>query len=118
MIDKFQDLIEQIIKFRDERDWKQFHNPKDLAISLNIEAGELLECFQWKTNDEIKKKLDDISYRKNIEEEIADVGNYLILLCHELNIDLLQVISDKCMKNSIKYPVDKCKGKADKYTNY
>jgi len=117
-MDKFSIVSKQVIDFNIERDWEKFHNPKDLSISLSIEVSELLECFQWKTNNEIKKKLEDISYRKNIEEEIADVGNYLILLCHELNIDLLQVISDKCIKNSIKYPVDKCKGKADKYTNY
>lgn len=107
-------LTKNIVEFRDKRDWKQFHNPKDLVISLSIEASELLECFQWKGNDEIIKLLNSDS-RERVEDEIADVGNYLLLLCNELGIDLIKTIEKKLIKNDVKYPIDKCKGKATKY---
>ncbi len=111
---EIKEVINDIVKFRDDRDWKQFHKPKDLAISLSIEGSELLECFQWKTDDEINELINS-DKKEKIEEEIADVGNYLLLLCNELNIDLLEVIKNKMQKNAEKYPVEKCKGKSDKY---
>ncbi|RDY25839.1 nucleotide pyrophosphohydrolase [Romboutsia weinsteinii] len=116
-MNRFKQIEESIVSFRDERDWKKFHNPKDLAISLSIEAGELLECFQWKTNDEIDEILKS-DKRVEIEDEVADVANYLILLCNELNIDIFEAIERKIKKNSLKYPVSMCKGSSKKYNEY
>lgn len=103
-------LIEKIVEFRDSRNWKQFHNPKDLAISLNLEAGELLENFQWKTSDESV-----IANIQNIKDEIADVMIYALLLCNELNIIPEQAILDKIKKNEVKYPAEKSYGSSKKY---
>lgn len=109
----FDTLIYEIIQFRDERNWKQFHIPKDLAISLSLEASELLENFQWKTSDDaVKENLE------NIKEEIADVAIYTMLLSHELGINLEQAIKEKIQKNKQKYPVDKAFGSRKKYTEF
>lgn len=116
-MNRFNDVKQKIIDFRDEREWGKFHNPKDLAISLNIEAGELLECFQWKTDKEIYEIINS-NKKEYIEDEIGDVANYLILLCNELDIDLLDCIEKKIKKNAIKYPADKCKGSSKKYNEY
>ncbi|MBO1264869.1 nucleotide pyrophosphohydrolase [Proteiniclasticum sp. SCR006] len=106
-----QDLIEKIIKFRDERNWDQFHNPKDLAISISIEAAELLETFQWSGADlEKSDKLD------NMKEEIADVLIYSILLAEKLNLDISEIIEHKLKKNGEKYQKDKAYGTSKKYT--
>lgn len=110
-------LLEQLIQFRRERDWEQFHNPKDIAISLSIEAAELLEWFQWRNHDEIKAMLNS-DKREQLEDEIADVAVYLSYLCHDLGIDLNQVVKAKMVKNAAKYPKDKVKGRADKYNEY
>ncbi|MDO8825738.1 nucleotide pyrophosphohydrolase [Methylophaga sp.] len=111
------DLLKQLIEFRRERDWEQFHNPKDLAISLSIEAAELLEWFQWRDKAEIQQML-ETDKREALEDEIADVAVYLSYLCHDLDIDLDQAIKRKMDKNAAKYPVDKVKGRADKYNQY
>lgn len=111
------ELLEKLIAFRRERDWEKFHNPKDLAISLSIEAAELLEWFQWKTNDEIVMQLDS-DKRESLEDEVADVAVYLTYLCHDLGIDLNQAIATKIKKNAIKYPIEKVKGRSDKYNEY
>ena len=111
------DLIKQLIAFRRERDWEQFHHPKDLAISLSIEAAELLEWFQWRSHAEIKQMLLS-DKREALEDEIADVAVYLSYLCHDLEIDLEQAVQRKVQKNIVKYPVDKVKGRADKYNEY
>ena len=111
------DLLEQLIAFRRERDWEQFHTPKDLAISLSIEAAELLEWFQWQTNDQIVTKLNS-EKREQLEDELADVAVYLSYLCHDLGIDINEVVANKMVKNAAKYPIEKVKGKADKYTEY
>ncbi|MCX4188540.1 nucleotide pyrophosphohydrolase [Methylophaga sp. OBS4] len=110
-------LLEQLIQFRRERDWEQFHNPKDIAISLSIEAAELLEWFQWRNQDEIKQMLES-DKREQLEDEIADVAVYLSYLCHDLDIDLNQVVKAKMAKNAAKYPKDRVKGRADKYNEY
>ena len=106
-------MLNKIKKFRDERDWMKFHNPKDMAVSIIIEAGELLEHFQWKTNEEagsyVKK------HKSEIADEIADVGLYLFELADNLNIDLLKAMSRKLEKNKKKYPVRKSRGTARKY---
>jgi len=112
-----QKLLKQLIEFRKERDWEQFHNPKDLAISLSIEAAELLELFQWRTSDEITTQFEG-EKRVRLEDELADVAIYLTYLCHDLGIDLSAAISSKIEKNAQKYPIDKVKGKADKYSDY
>ncbi len=99
-----------VLAFRDARNWKQYHNPKDLAVSLSLEASELLENFQWRTSEEaIAEKAE------SIREEIADVAVYLLMLCDAVGVDLEQAITDKMEKNAAKYPVDKAFGKRDKY---
>lgn len=104
-------LQQKIIEFRDARNWKQFHTPKDLAISLCLEAGELLENFQWKSSEEaIKTNLE------NIKDEIADIVIYALLLSHELGIDLEKTVIDKIKKNEQKYPIEKAFGSKKKYT--
>ncbi|WP_449540511.1 nucleotide pyrophosphohydrolase [Ferdinandcohnia sp. Marseille-Q9671] len=108
----FDSLIEEIVEFRDERDWQQFHNPKDLAISLSLEASELLENFQWKTSEEAE--VDKID---NITDELADVVIYALLLADGLEINMEKAIRDKLKKNRRKYPVDKAFGSNKKYTD-
>jgi NTP pyrophosphatase (non-canonical NTP hydrolase) len=104
-------LQQKIIEFRDARNWKQFHTPKDLAISLSLEAGELLENFQWKSSEEaIETNLE------NIKDEIADVVIYALLLSHELGIDVEKAVIDKIKKNEQKYPIEKSFGTKKKYT--
>lgn len=104
-------LQQKIIEFRDARNWKQFHTPKELAISLCLEAGELLENFQWKSSEEaIETTLE------NIKDEIADVVIYALLLSHELGIDLEKAIIDKIKKNEQKYPIEKAFVSKKKYT--
>ena len=110
-------IVQKLIDFRRERDWEQFHTPKDLAISLSIEASELLEWFQWQTDEQIKQKLTS-DKREALEDEVADVVAYLSYLCHDLGIDINKVVEAKIMKNAAKYPVDKVKGRSDKYNEY
>jgi len=105
-----QNTIKEILKFRDDRDWKQFHNLKDLAISLSLEASELLENFQWKSSeDAIEQNLE------NIKDELADVLIYSILLADQMNLDIEEVIQNKLEKNKRKYPVEKSFGSNKKY---
>lgn len=105
-----QETINQILKFRDDRDWKQFHNPKDLAISISLEASELLEVFQWSGADtSADKKM------KKVQEELADVVIYCILMADVCGLDLDEIVQEKIKRNNEKYPVDKAKGKSDKY---
>lgn len=104
------ELIQKVVEFRDSRNWRQFHNPKDLAISLSIEASELLENFQWKTSDESVTVNFD-----RIQDELADVLIYALLLSNELNINLEQAVLDKIKKNGEKYPVEKAYGSNKKY---
>lgn len=111
-----QELSSMIVKFRDEREWKKYHTPRNLAISLVIELGELLEHFQWKDDDEILKLVKDPGKREAIEEELADVAIYLLLLANELDVDLESAILTKLKKNEEKYPVNLVKGKYVKYT--
>ena len=106
-------LTEKIKKFRDERDWSQFHNHKDMAISLAIEAAELLEHFQWKTLDETNKHAEDS--KDEISEELADIAMYLFELSDNLGIDLSQAIEAKLAKNNQKSPIHKAKALATKY---
>ncbi len=106
-----QETIDQVLKFRDDRNWKQFHNPKDLAISISLEAAELLEIFQWSGEDVYcGDKMEQIG------EELADVLNYSILMADACGLDLDEIIRDKVKKNNEKYPVEKAYGSKEKYT--
>lgn len=107
-------LTEEIVRFRNERDWQQFHNPKDVALSLVLEAAEVLEHFQWKSPEEIT---DHIAAKKeDLAEELADVLYWVLLLSHDLDIDIEEVSRKKLRKNAEKYPVEKAKGSHRKYT--
>lgn len=114
MDNDLKDILERLLKFRKERDWEQFHRPKELAISIVLEAAELLEEFQWKTDKEIKKYLNEGGL-ENVKEEVADIAIYLLLLSNDIGIDLLDAIREKLKKNEEKYPVEKAKGSAKKY---
>ena len=103
--------MDKINKFRDDRDWRQFHNEKDLAISISLEAAELLELFQWKYPEEVRE-----TSIERIKEELADVLIYSHMLASNLDLDIDEIIEAKLEKNNIKYPVDKSKGNKEKYT--
>ena len=110
----FRDLVELIVKFREERNWKQFHNPKDMAISLALEATEVLEHFQWKSSEEIEQYLKGAGGAQ-LSEELADVLYWVLLLAHDLGIDLDQAFRVKMVKNDAKYPIAKARGSHLKY---
>jgi NTP pyrophosphatase (non-canonical NTP hydrolase) len=108
-------IAQRIRAFRDERDWKQFHNPKNLACSISIEAAELLEHFQWKTPEESEQVAKN--NQAEIAHELADLAIYVLCLADDIGVDLGQAISEKLEINARKYPVDKAKGSATKYTD-
>ena len=105
-----EETINKILKFRDDRDWKQFHNPKDLAISISLEAAELLEVFQWSGTDVSNEGKQD-----KIREELADVVNYCVLMADACGLNLDEIVQEKIKINEQKYPVEKAKGRSDKY---
>ena len=105
-------MREKINVFIESRDWKQFHDPKNLAISLQLEASEVLELFQWTKDNQIKA-----GKGKEVADELADVFYWLLLLANHYNIDLVQALDKKMDQNEKKYPIEKSKGKADKYTD-
>lgn len=111
-----QDLKDRMASFVHERDWEQFHTPKNLAMSIAIEAAELMEHFQWLTIEESKSLSSD--HLSDIGEELADIIIYSLSLTNTLGLDLSQIVSDKMDKNIRKYPADKVKGKSHKYTYY
>ena len=102
-----EEILSVLIKFRNERDWEQFHNPKDLALAINVEAGELLELFLWKNSEEAKVE--------KVKEELADILAFAFLLADKYGFDVKQIVLDKVKQNGEKYPVDKAKGTAKKY---
>ena len=104
-MDEIRALTQEIIQFSEERDWEQFHSPVNLAKSIAIEAGELLECFQWSDTADISA----------VEEELADVLNYCLQLAAKMNMDPAEIIRKKIKRNAEKYPVEKSKGRSDKY---
>ena len=106
-----QETIDQVLKFRDDRNWKQFHNPKDLAISISLEAAELLEVFQWSADDVVCAEKSD-----KIKEELADVLIYCILTANACGFDLDDIVWEKLKSNNEKYPVEKAFGSKEKYT--
>ena len=101
------EILQALLEFRNERDWEQFHNPKDLALAINVEAGELLELFLWKNPDDANKD--------RIKEELADDFAYAFLLAEKYNFDVKDIVLEKIKKNGEKYPIDKSKGNAKKY---
>lgn len=110
-----EELTKRIIAFRDARDWKQFHNPKDVALSLVLEASEVMEHFQWKNKEEIEKYIE--TNKSDISEELADVLYWVLLMSHDLKIDVLEALEKKILKNEEKYPVEKARGKHTKYNH-
>ena len=102
-----EEITRELIKFRDERDWEIFHNPKDLALAISIESAELLELFLW-------KKADDANTEK-VKEELADIFSFAFLLADKYGFDVKEIVLDKIKTNGEKYPVDKAKGSAKKY---
>ena len=111
-----EDIRQRAAKFADDRDWQQFQSPKNFAMALSIEVAELLEHFQWLT--EAQSKSLEPETLAEVADEIADVQLYLVRLADELNIDIVQSVANKADKNELKYPVDKVKGSAKKYTRY
>jgi len=109
-MDKYNKVIQELIQFRNERDWKQFHDSKNLALAISIEASELNELFLWKKDDEIE----NVNKEKLIEE-LADVLSFSFLLAEKHNLDIFDIVSEKIKKNALKYPVEKAKGTAKKY---
>jgi NTP pyrophosphatase (non-canonical NTP hydrolase) len=107
-LNDIREITDALLKFRDERDWAQFHNPKDLALALNIEAGELLEAFLWKSSEQANLS--------QVKEELADVFAFAFLLAEQYGLDVKQIVTEKIAKNALKYPVEKSKGVAKKYT--
>ena len=103
-----QEITQALVKFRDEREWQQFHNPKDLSLALSIESAELLELFLWKNAEEANVE--------KVKEELADVLAYALLLAEKYQLDVKQIVLDKIKKNAEKYSVEKAKGTAKKYT--
>lgn len=109
-MDRYQVVINKLIEFRDQRDWKQFHNSKDLALAISIEAAELNELYLWKNGEEVEQ-VD----RTKIKEELADILAYAFLLANKQKLDVFDILLEKISKNGEKYPVDKARGTAKKY---
>ena len=102
-----EEIIQALLKFRNERDWEQFHNPKDLALAISIESAELLELFLWKKADEANTE--------KVKEELADIFSFAFLLAEKYNLNVKEIVLEKIKRNAEKYPVEKSKGKATKY---
>lgn len=111
-----EDLTRRLIAFRDARDWRRFHSLKDLIVSLNLEAGELLELTQWKSEVEFDREAEGADLRRRLAEECADIFIYLLLIAERTGIDLPAATADKIWANDAKYPADKVRGRAAKYT--
>ena len=109
-MDKYRNVIDELIKFRDDRDWEQFHDSKNLAIAISIEAAELNELFLWKSNEQSN----DIEINR-VKEELADILSFSFLLAEKHGLDPFDIVSEKIKLNAAKYPIDKSKGKATKY---
>jgi NTP pyrophosphatase (non-canonical NTP hydrolase) len=109
-MDKYRNVIGELIKFRDDRDWEQFHDSKNLAVAISIEASELNELFLWKSTEQSNKV--EI---ERIKEELADILSFSFLLAEKHGLDPFDIVSEKIKRNGEKYPVEKAKGKSDKY---
>jgi NTP pyrophosphatase (non-canonical NTP hydrolase) len=102
-----EEIIQALLKFRNDRDWEQFHNPKDLALAISIESAELLELFLWKNPEDANSE--------KVKEELADVFSFAFLLAEKYGFDVKEIVLDKIKSNGEKYPIDKAKGSAKKY---
>jgi len=111
---EIKDLTAKIAKIRDDRDWKQFHNPKDIALSLVLEAGEVLEHFQWRNGAEMTEYV--ASHKEEIAEELADVLYWVLSMSNTIDVDIKEALEKKLLKIQQKYPVEKAKGNHKKYT--
>lgn len=109
-MDKYKEVIAELIKFRDERDWEQFHDSKNLALAISLEAAELNELFLWKKGDDVENIKKD-----RLKEELADILSFSFLLAEKHNLDVFEIILEKIKRNNEKYPVEKAKGTAKKY---
>ncbi len=112
------ELKNKVIEFREERDWAKYHNPKDLAISLALEAAELLEIFQWKDAKEVEAVKGGGAGRERVKEELGDILIYALNMCDAFGLDPTDVILSKIKINEKKYPLEKAKGSAKKYTDF
>ncbi len=106
-MDSITEISKKLLAFRDDRDWAQFHNPKDLALAINIEAGELLELYLWKDADQANPE--------RVKEELADIFSFAFLMADKYDLDIKEIIFDKIKSNNKKYPIEKAKGTAKKY---
>ena len=113
---EIKEIIEALVAFRDAREWKQFHTPRQLAAALAIEVGELQQTMLWKTDAEVEAALADKILKSEIGDEIADVLSFALLLAHDLGLDPAELIHNKLKKNDERYPVEKSKGRSTKYT--
>lgn len=109
-MDKYNKIIQELIQFRNDRDWEQFHDSKNLALAISLEAAELNELFLWKKDDDVEN-----INKERLKEEIADILSFTFLLAEKHNLDVFDIVSEKIKKNAQKYPVDKAKGTAKKY---
>lgn len=117
-MDDFATITSAIIAFRDEREWGQFHTPRNLVSALSIEVAELQQTMLWLSDSEVRQKLDHADKRAAIERELADVLIYALLLAHEIQADPVSIISDKLRENAGKYPIEQSRGNARKYTEF
>jgi NTP pyrophosphatase (non-canonical NTP hydrolase) len=115
MPDSLQELRDLVLRFRDERDWAQFHQPKELVAGLQIEAAELAELFLWKTSAQVDAEMQDEDFRERLADELADVQTFLLYLAHASQVNLDEAVRAKLAKNAQKYPVEKARGSAKKY---
>lgn len=118
MSDSILNLTERLMRFRDDRDWRKFHNLKDLIQSVGIESGELLELTQWKTTDEVEDAASDPDFRSRLGEELSDVFLYCLLVAERAGLDIIDEAHRKIDANDAKYPVEKARGNAKKYTEF
>ena len=116
MSSEFEDLLNKIQNFSDARDWSQFHTVKNLILAVSAEVGELAEVVQWKSDQEVVEYLKSPEGKNKLSEEVADVAIYLLRICQQQQIDFVEILNKKMDSNSVKYPVDKSKGNARKYT--
>ena len=112
------EIQDKVIEFRDARDWAQYHNPKDFAISISLEAAELLEIFQWRDAGEVEALKGNEETRRRVKEELGDILIYALTMSHKFDFDPTDIVLDKIQINDEKYPEEKVKGKSDKYTAY
>lgn len=112
-MDRYNEVLNKLLAFRHERNWEQFHTPKNLSMGISIEAAELMQEFLWKNDAEVAQRIKE--QPEKVADEIADIASYIMLISHDLGLDLFAEIERKMAKNGAKYPVEKCYGVATKY---